>query len=460
MRLLHFVGFLLAPLASLTATEGTVETFLAHVRSEVWTESWPDAEGQAQVRGVTGEIWNEAIAAALAKHNAVYLPKRALPYYLDAPVVLKSGQKLTAQVDAEIRLKPGTNTCMVRNEHVAGFADRPVPDDVRPDTDISIEGGIWTTLATGVKDANGNQRGHSARQQPVPGTHGVILLQNVRRVTVRNITVRQSRAFAVHLANARDFTVDSVTLDRHGRDGVHVNGPASDGVIRNVRGDSHDDTVALNAWEWKGYAPSFGPIHHITIERISGVPSEIRSADSIRLLAGVKRFSDGSTLECPIHDILLRDLTDLRELKFYDQPNLEAGRDKDFSIALGKLSRISLERLTFARPGVIQIAAEVDGLRVEEVDLRFAPNAAFKLIEIGPMSGTYRHGPDPAQWGEIFSPERDVTVRRFDLGPVRLQGQAVPDAEERFVQVKSQRLNPDYPRTTPRGGTGRATLIR
>ena len=460
MSLHIFFAPIFATLTSLPAIGGSVEAFLPHVRTEAWRESWPDAAGRAQTLEVKGEIWNEAISAALAEDNAVHLPKRAQPYYLEGPVVLKSGQKLTADTDAEIRLKPGSNTCMVRNEHIVGFADRPVPDDVQPDTDITIEGGIWTTLATGVKDANGNQRGLSSKLQPVPGTHGVILLQNVRRVTVRHITVRQSRAFAVHLANVREFTVDGVTLDRHGRDGVHVNGPANDGVIRNVSGDSHDDTVALNAWEWKGYAPSFGPIHHITIERISGVPLEKRSTDSIRLLPGVKRFSDGTTLDCPIHDIVLRDLTDLREFKFYDQPNLEAGRDNDFSIALGKLSRISLERLTFTRPGVIQIAADVDGLRVDDVNLRYRPDTAFKLIEIGPMSQTYRHGPDPSKWVEIFSPDRDVTVRGLQLGKIRVQGQPVPDAEQRFLLVKDQSLNPDYPRTTPRGGRGKATLMR
>ena len=60
---------------------------------------------------------------------------------------MKSGQKLTADAKAEIRLKPGTNTCMVRNENIVGFADKPVPEDTQPDTDITIEGGIWTTLA-------------------------------------------------------------------------------------------------------------------------------------------------------------------------------------------------------------------------------------------------------------------------------------------------------------------------
>jgi len=40
----------------------------------------------------------------------------------------------------------------------------------------------------------GNLRGASGRQRPVHGTHGAILLHKVRRVTVRNVTVRQGKA--------------------------------------------------------------------------------------------------------------------------------------------------------------------------------------------------------------------------------------------------------------------------
>jgi len=436
-----------------------IEDYRGLVRTDTWVENWPDGDGKARPLEVKGELWNEAIQAALAEQGTVHLPARAEPYYLAAPVILKSGQSLTADPTAEIRLVPGTNTCMVRNERVIGFGDGPVPDGVQPDTDILIEGGIWTTLANGVPGANGNLRGASARQNWVPGSNGVILLHNVRRVIVRNITVRGSKAFGVHLANAREFMVDGVRLDRQERDGVHVNGPASEGVIRHVSGDSHDDTVALNAWEWKNYAPSFGPIHHITIEHIAGAPDGKRSTDAIRLLPGVKRFTNGSTLDCDIHDIVLRDITDIREFKFYDQPNLELGRENDFSIALGRLRRIELQRLAFTRPGSIKIAAEVDGLGVDDVNLHFTPSPSFKLIEIGPMSATFRFGNDPSHWVEIFSPDRNVTVRGFRLGKVNLNGHPLADAESRFLSVKNQQINPDYPVTTPRGGIGKATLL-
>lgn len=426
----------------------------ADIRTETWTEKWPDKAGQIQTLSVTAEVWTAAFQADLDADGQLHIPAREKPYYLDGPLVLKSGQKLTADPAAEIRLKPGSNTCMVRNEHIVGFADKPVPDDTQPDTDITIEGGIWSTLATAPGEFNGNPRGFSSKQNPVPGTHGVILLHNVRNVMVRNVTVRQSKPFAIHLGNIRDFTVDGLTLDRHGRDGVHVDGPASHGVIRNVSGDSHDDPVSLTAWDWRQYSASFGPIHHITIENITGAPDEKRSTDAIRLLPGVKRFSDGSTLDCPIHDI--------RDFKLYDQPNLEAGRDKDFSAGIGTLRNITFERLTFRRPGSIQVHANTDGLTVREVKLLFPPPGGYHLIELGPKSMTYKGAPDtdPSRWREIFSPDLDSTVRNVSISGVRLRNSQSDLPIEKVVRVIEQELNPDYPKTTPRGGTGKGIWFR
>ncbi|MDI1312423.1 hypothetical protein [Prosthecobacter sp.] len=449
-KIIPFLFGLLAPLSA-----ADVDSELAH--ASTWIESWPDTGP----REVHGEIWNDAIQTALDKDNAAHLPKRNQPYYLDGPIILKSGQKLTADPDAEIRLKPGCNTCMVRNEHIIGYADQPVPENIKPDTDITIEGGIWTTLANGVKDNNGNLRGASSKKNSVPGTHGVILLHNVRKVTVRNVTVRQSRAFAVHLANVKEFTIDGVTLDRHGRDGVHVNAPASQGLIRRVSGVSHDDTVALNAWEWKNYAPSFGAIHHIVIEDVHGSPDGVPSANSIRMLPGVKRFSDGSTLDCPIHDITVRDITDIQDFKLYDQPNLEVGRDNDASVGIGTLRRIVFENLTLSRPGSIQVHANIDGLAVRDVKLNFPLAADFHLIELGPKSQTYKHKSDaPATWTEIFSPDLDCTMRNLSVSGVRIHETSADLPIKQVVHVIELKPNPDYPKTTPKGGTGKGIWIR
>ena len=458
------IGLILPSLALAVMLQGAnppQESFRHLVHSGTWTENWPDLSGKIETQSVTAEVWTQAFQADLDADGQLHIPARDKPYYLDAPLVMKSGQKLIADPQAEIRLKPGTNTCMVRNEHVVGFADRPVPAETNPDTGITIEGGIWTTLANEAS-SNGNERGHSARENPVFGTHGVILLQNVRRVSVKNVTIRQSRPFGVHLANAHEFSVENITLEQQRRDGVHVNGPASDGHICGVHGDSHDDNVALNAWEWKNYAPSYGSIERIVIEDVTGSAEGLQAANSIRLLPGVKRFSDGTTLNCGIDDITLRDITDIRDFKLYNQPNLELGRDNDASAGIGALKNIVFENLTFTRPGSIQVHANTEGLSVSKVKLLCPPPANYHLIELGPKSMTYKSGGPaaPEKWTEIFSPDLDCTVRNVSITGVRVRDSQTDLPIEQVIQVIQQKLNADYPKTTPRGGTGKGIWVR
>ena len=455
------LGYLKASEMPPIPTAKKLSDFQHLVRSETWSEKWPDASGKAETREVTAEVWTQAMQASLDAQGTLHIPAREKPYYLDGPLVLKSGQKLSADPTAELRLKPGSNTCMARNEHVLTLNTKPVPADQQLDTDITIEGGIWTTLATAVA-SNGNERGRSSKENPAFGAHGVILLQNVCRISVKNVTIRQSRPFGVHLANAHEFTVENITLEDHRRDGVHVNGPASNGLIRGVRGDPHDDNVALNAWEWKNYAPSYGPIERIVIEDVTGAPDGIHAANAIRLLSGVKRFDDGTTLDCPIRDITLRDITDIRDFKLYDQPNLEVGRDNDFSAGIGTLKKIVFENLTFNRPGSIQIHAHTDGLVVRGVKLLFTPPPNYRLLELGPKSATYKGGPntDPSRWTEIFSPDLDCTVRHVRITGVRTRDSQTDLPIEQVVKIIEQKLNPDYPKTTPKGGTGKGIWIR
>jgi len=453
------LALLLTPLTALHGCDETIGGFATLVRTETWTEKWPDAAGRLDQRTVTAEVWTAAFQAEIDTKGSLHIPARKEPYYLDGPLVLSSGQRLIADSKAEIRLKPGCNTCMVRNASVAAFTDRPVPADAKLDSDINIEGGIWTTLASSVSN-NGNDLGRSARQNPVFGSHGVILLQNVRGVSVKNITVRQSKAFGVHLVNAHEFNVENIAMEAHRRDGVHVNGPASDGLIRGVSGDSHDDNVALNAWEWRNYAPSYGPIERITVEDVTGAPEGVNAANSIRLLPGVKRFSDGTTLDCSIRDITLRRITDIREIKLYDQPNLELGRDNDFSVGIGTLRNIRFEDLTFNRRGIIEVHANTYGLIIQNAKLNHPLDPDWHLLSVGPKSMTYKGADDPSKWTEIFSPDLDCTVRNVTINGVRTHGSTTDLPIEQVVKVIKQEPNPDYPRTTPKGGTGKGIWIR
>lgn len=447
-----------------TGPSPSVAEFGQLVSTASWSEIWPSTGGGEVAQTVTSGIWNNAIQATLDKYGTVYLPKTATPYYIDNPIVLKSGQRLCADPDTEIRLRPGVNTCMVRNEHIVSGQSGPLPA-TKLDSGIVVEGGIWTTLATSPTQSNGNPNGRSDQMASVPGAHGVILMSNVDGLVARNLTVRQSMAHGIQVSNCNNFLVDGIAFDQQRRDGVHINGSASYGIIRNIRGDTYDDFVALNAWDWLHATPSFGQIDHVLVEDIHGNPLGT-SSDEIRLLPGNKTFADQSTLDSSVSDCVLRDLYDIRTVKMYDQPNLELGRNNDYSDPIGTVKNIYFDNLVYNRPGRFQVAANVDGVSVNNVQLNYDVNLlgdSGKLVEVGPMSMTYKFSGDPSSWVEVFSPDQDMTVRNFHLTNVTTQVgddmQPLSGAEARLVQVASQKPNPNYPNTTPAGGTGKVKLI-
>jgi len=439
-----------------------------------WQERWPDGAGGMKTVTVRAELWSAALQAALDAHSKVVVPARQQPYYLDAPLVLNSGQTLLVAAEAEMRLRPGTNTCMVRNANPVSGWDGPVPAGLQPDTDITIQGGIWTDLATARGESNGNGRGRLDAQDSVPGSYGIIVLTNVERVIVRDLVVRQSRPFGVHVTNARNFLVENLRFENHRRDGVHVNGPAAYGVIRNVSGTTGDDMVALNAWDWLRSTMTFGSIHHVLVENVTGRAISTAAAGpvpdgsaEIRLLPGHKRFGDGTQLACDLEHIVIRHVRAIRTFKMYDQPNLEMGRDKDFSEAIGDMRCLFVRDVVTIPTGdaLVQVHSNVDGLDIADVVLQ-APSLRpdYALVSVGPLSAAYKHNPDdPSTWVEIFSPDRDCTVRNLELQRVWVGprgGPRKPLDPEALIAVIEQKPNPDYPRTLPKGGTGKGYLFR
>ncbi len=90
------------------------------------------------------------------------------------------------------------------------------------------------------------------------------------------------------------------------------------------------------------------------------------------------------------------------------------------------------------------------------------PNMDYALLAIGPKAQTYQHGKpeDPAQWSEIISPDLDCTVRNLTISGVRTCDSQSDLPIECVVQVIEQKRNPDYPKTMPKGGTGKGSWVR
>ena len=67
---------------------------------------------------------------------------------------------------------------------------------------------------------------------------------------------------------------------------------------------------------------------------------------------------------------------------------------------------------------------------------------------------------DPARWRELFSPDLDCTVRKVTVAGVRIRDSQVDLPIDRVVKVIELQPNPDYPKTMPKGGTGKGIWIR
>lgn len=444
-----------------------VEKYRQRVREESWTEVWPDEQGVERTVEVKGEIWTEAIQAALDENPVVYIPAREKPYYLDGPLILHTGNTLAAEAKAEMRLRPGSNCCMVRNEKLAIEKEGPAEVSEDADRDIVIDGGIWTTLATTPGQSNGNENGFGDRQGTIQ-SHGTILLNQVRGVRVGNLTIRQCRPHGVQMSRCEEFVVEDIRFEEHRRDGVHINGPAHWGIIRRISGTTYDDMVGLLPWDWKHTAIGFGTIDHVLVEEV-----EAPGPASIRLLPGTKLYPSGQKAACDVADVVFRGIRGISEYKMYDQPNLELGRANDYADPIGNLynvyfRQIEVRERTAEAP--FQAALNADGLSIREVVLGFDPAEAgrpeYKLVQVGPKSMTIKFAEnDPGQWVEVFSPDRDCMVKNFTLAEVRARYGAGAAGQEKILEprglvaVVTQKLNPDYPNSTPKGGTGRGVLL-
>ena len=75
---------------------------------------------------------------------------------------------------------------------------------------------------------------------------------------------------------------------------------------------------------------------------------------------------------------------------------------------------------------------------------------------------TYKGAPDsdPSRWNENFSPDLDCTVRNVSITGVRFGDAEIDLSLEQLVKVIVQNHYLVYPKTTPKGGTGKGIWIR
>ena len=441
---------------------GDVTEFISLTTVASFMIEKPDGLGGFETKQVAGRVWSKAIMAALDKYQTVKIPPMDEVMYLDQPLVLRSGQRLWIDNSVILALVPGSNTCMIRNEHLVN--GHPSQPEAIPDTDISICGGIWTTFSYGAGHNNGNEKGHSDSERTIPGSFGIMLFNNVERLQITDLVIRQGNSFGIQLSCARCFYIENITFDRHHKDGVHINGQAEYGILRNLSGDTGDDMVALNAWDWVGSATTFGCIRYLLVQNITGKQNEIR------LLPGRKKHTDGSESECAIEHCIFEKITGIYNFKLYCQPNchnVTTPQLHDYSVTVGEIRDVWFQDIVFDEilqtglsdipvDGLFELGCNVTGIHISHVVVN-GEMEKVAFLTVGPKSVTWKYRPeDPSSWGELFAPNAICNVDGVTLDHICFQkgygGREI--TPQTLVKEICLSVNPDYPNTVPAGGKG------
>jgi hypothetical protein len=176
---------------------------------------------------------------------------------------------------------------------LADHSDQPIIINADPSRTERKNRNI--TFLGGTYNGNGAKQAHDV---PGRGWMTGFALHGVEQVTFRDVTIRNAATFAVFMTNWERAVFENIDLDNHDpklhhQDGLHLQGPGRFLSMRNIRGVTGDDFIALNAdaviGDWnqagvfvrndtQGPHASFGPITDVDIDGvfIDGANNAIR----------------------------------------------------------------------------------------------------------------------------------------------------------------------------------------
>ena len=377
---------------------------------------------------------------------------------------------IQADPEARIYAIPTLRTCLVRNRHMLPGRIRPVDlhDDSCRDTGLTITGGIWSQESTVRNEAYGA----SDEKQSIPGSAGVLLFSNVADLSITKLAIEKGAPFAVHVSNAKNVFVSDISVETN-CDGVHLNGPLDRAVIQKldcIR--TGDDCIALNAWDWPQSGPALGPINRVLVQDCQSIRGSLKD---VRLLAGVLKYPDGKTVDCPIYNVVIRNIVGFNYFKIYAQS--PAGKQETCQI--GTIDNVYFDNIKTNLKGPYRdnwtnnyyggvapfsILSNVKNITFENLTIESdCRNGHPCIFYVGPESAAFRMNQRDKNGKllspiEIFMSDYSCTVENLELKNIRdAKGTPYPHPEKLVKEIQLS-LNPEYPAVAPRGGTGHGTV--
>lgn len=200
-------------------------------------------------------------------------------YLISKTLIIHSDTRLILSPGARLLAAPLSRCALLENEHFAAGGQ---------DEHIEIIGGIFD----GNCDAMGLDAEYEAKHRldtpydPKLFKGKLIRFAHVKCLSLSKLTVRNPVGYGIQIAAAYGFAVRDIFFDYNWHfgttDGVHINGPAYDGVIENLCGTTNDDMVGMTTYDEPHAEISIGPIEHISIRNVTAR----NGYSAIRLLSG------------------------------------------------------------------------------------------------------------------------------------------------------------------------------
>lgn len=416
--------------------------------------------GKTEFNGKTVTDYINPIQMALNANRNVYIPYYDEPLYISRSIILNSGNSLS--VHPQTRLIFTTDGIFVRNRNVLDGHYNYVEPGAHSDRDICITGGIWeapnTISINNIRPFDG-----------FLGSDALFLLHNIIGVRMEHIQFENINRMGVMIGNCMNFTVQDIEFKNSNRDGIHVEGPAHDGLIRDIRGKTGDDMIALNAWDWAIGSITFGSIYNLIVEDIQCQPGYLWS--EMRLLPGNYVLPNGRTIECSVYNTIFRNIHGIHTVKMYCQPNLMPGYKFDKSFGLGSVYNLYFENMTFdyfdvknyytVKNACFELHADAYNLNFSNINVNYPlcdrEYSDYRFLAVGPISATWKISNDPKDWYDFFDTDSVCHVDRITMDNIAVRNEKCTDCEK-LLFIRKQTVNPDYPNTTPAGGTGFGTV--
>lgn len=184
-----------------------------------------------------------SLQALLDKKGTINIPDGM--YLIKKPLIIHDDTHLILSKNTVFYLADGANCSLLDND---GLYLK------KTNRNITVEGGIWFgNHSMQTRESIDDENQPCDYDKYVSNTLIVLMLRfvHVENLILKNLTFKDPTSFAVHIADVKYFNVENIHLDydlkKPNMDGIHIQGPARFGQIKNIYGNANDDHIALCA---------------------------------------------------------------------------------------------------------------------------------------------------------------------------------------------------------------------